>query len=56
MEKTIKFEFTIEQTNIILEALIRMPYGQVAALVTAVQKTAYEQIGDGTRTVPPPSK
>jgi hypothetical protein len=56
MEKTVKFEFTIDQTNMILEALIRMPYGQVAALVTEVQKTAQEQLGDGTRTVPPPAK
>ena len=33
MEKIIKFEFTVEQTNLILAALARMPYEAVAPMI-----------------------
>lgn len=44
MDKTFKFEFTVEQTNVILASLGRMPYDSVAALVTEIQKQAQAQI------------
>jgi hypothetical protein len=54
MDNTLRFEFTIDQTNTIIEALTRMPYGQVAKLIEEFQKQAQGQISDGTRTMPPP--
>lgn len=54
MEKKLKFEFTVEQVNLILASLSRMPYEAVAQMIAEVQKQAQEQINDGTRTVGPP--
>lgn len=55
MEK-LKFEFTVEQVNLILSSLGRMPYEAVVQMITEVQKQAQEQINNGTRTVGPPPK
>lgn len=46
MDKTFKFEFTVEQTNVILASLGRMPYDSVAALVAEIQKQAQAQISE----------
>lgn len=46
MEKTLKFEFTVEQTNVILAALGRMPYEAVAGLIAEMQKQAQSQISN----------
>jgi hypothetical protein len=55
MEKTLKFEFTVEQVNLILASLGRMPYEAVAQMISEVQKQAQEQIKEnGVRTVGPP--
>ena len=44
MNTTIKFELTIEQANIILESLSRMPYHAVAGLIVELQKQAASQV------------
>jgi hypothetical protein len=44
MDKTLKFEFTIEQTNMVLAALGRMPYETVAPMIMEVQKQAQAQL------------
>lgn len=57
MEKTLKFEFTVEQINLILASLGRMPYESVALMIADIQKQAQEQIKEnGVRTVGPPPK
>lgn len=57
MEKTFKFEFTVDQVNLILASLGRMPYEAVAPMIAEVQKQAQEQIKEnGVRTVGPPPK
>ena len=54
MDTNLRFEFNVDQVNTIMEALVRMPYGQVAALITELQKQAQAQIGDGSKTMAPP--
>lgn len=44
MNTTIKYEMTIDQANIVMEALARMPFGQVASLVNELQKQAQAQL------------
>ena len=44
MNKTITFELTVDQTNIVLESLSRMPYQAVAGLIAELQKQAASQI------------
>ena len=44
MNKTINFELTIDQANIIMEALGRMPYVQVTSLVDELRKQAQTQL------------
>ena len=56
MENTLKFEFTVEQTNLILAALARMPYEAVAPMIAELQKQAQAQIDNAPRTVGPPPK
>ena len=56
MEKMIKFEFTIEQTNLILAALARMPYEAVSNIIPEIQKQAQSQVDNMPRTVGPPPK
>jgi hypothetical protein len=51
MNTTIKFELTIDQVNIILESLYRMPFGQVSILINELQKQAHEQIQTSNQTV-----
>lgn len=51
MDKTIiKFEFTLEQTNLIMASLGRMPYESVAQMIAEIQKQAQSQLPaqDGT--------
>lgn len=38
------FELTVEQTNIIMQALSQMPYAQVVALIDTIQTQARGQI------------
>ena len=54
MEKILKFEFTVEQTNIVLVALGRMPYEAVALMIAEVQKQAQAQVGNQPRDMPVP--
>lgn len=44
MDKTLEFKFTVEQTNIILASLGRMPYETVSQLITEIQKQAQSQL------------
>ena len=44
MNTTIKFELTVEQANIVLESLSRMPYQAVAGLIAELQKQAAPQV------------
>jgi hypothetical protein len=39
-----KFEFTIEEVNLIMAALARMPYESVAQMIDNVRKQAEPQI------------
>lgn len=39
-----KFEFTIEEANIVLASLGKMPYESVAALVENIQRQAKDQM------------
>lgn len=40
----ITLELTVDQVNIILASLGRMPYVEVAAVIEEIRKTAQEQI------------
>ena len=44
MNKTITFELTVDQANIVLESLYKMPYQAVAGLIAELQKQAASQI------------
>ena len=44
MNKTITFELTVEQANIVLESLYKMPYQAVAGLIAELQKQAAPQV------------
>ena len=44
MNKTITFELTVDQTNIVLESLYKMPYQAVVGLIAELQKQAASQI------------
>jgi len=44
MNTTIKFELTIDQTNIIFDSLSKMPYQTVVGLIAELQKQAQAQI------------
>lgn len=46
MQKTLKFELTIDQTNIVLAALSRQPYETVVGLIAELQKQAQAQISE----------
>ncbi len=50
----IKFEFTVDQTNMIMTALVRLPYEAVAPLIAEIQKQAQSQIKNVPREVGPP--
>lgn len=39
-----KFEFTEQEANVILNALAAQPYAQVAALIAKLQSQAQEQL------------
>ena len=43
MEK-FNFAFSVEETNIILNALASQPYGQVAKLIESIQQQAQSQV------------
>jgi len=40
----IRLELTIEETNVILEALGALPFARVYALIGRIQKSASEQV------------
>jgi hypothetical protein len=42
--KTIQLELTIEETNLILEALGQMPFARVFALIGRIQDNARQQL------------
>ena len=44
MEQTLKFEFTVDQANMILGALGAQPYQQVAGLIEAIKQQAAPQV------------
>ena len=44
MRKTMKLELTVEQVNIILNALGNAPYIQVAPVIAEIQKQGQEQL------------
>lgn len=57
MNDKIKFEFTVDETNVIMAALVRLPYETVAMLVANIHEQAKGQVGENdgkVRTVPPP--
>lgn len=54
MDKKLNFEFTVEQVNIILGSLGRMPYEAVAGLIPEIQRQAQGQLDGMPRDVPPP--
>jgi hypothetical protein len=49
---TLKFELTIEETNVVMASLGRMPYDQVFNLVTKLQQQATPQLQQQPQTVP----
>jgi len=44
MEQTIKFEFTVNETNIVLHALSNLPFRDSASLIEKMKTTAQSQI------------
>ncbi|MEM8962003.1 MAG: hypothetical protein AAGD38_11015 [Acidobacteriota bacterium] len=44
--KEIKFRVTVDEANLILEALGQMPFKQVFALIGQLQTQASEQLGE----------
>ncbi len=51
-EKTIKLTVTVDQTNLILEALGQLPFVKVYELIGSIQGQAKEQLSE---TAPEPS-
>ena len=49
---TLKFELSIEETNIVMTALGRMPYESVFNLVQKFQQQATPQLQNQPQTVP----
>lgn len=43
--KTIQLTLSLEETNLILQSLANMPYGQVAELIGRIQHMAQSQLG-----------
>lgn len=44
--KNIQLELSIDETNLILEALGALPFARVYALIGRIQESARKQIGD----------
>lgn len=44
MKENLKFEFTEQEAQIILNALVKEPYGQVVEVINSLQKQAAEQM------------
>ena len=44
MEQTLKFEFSTEEANTILNALAQLPFAQVAGLIDNIRQQAAPQI------------
>ncbi|MCW3083827.1 MAG: hypothetical protein JWP12_1193 [Bacteroidetes bacterium] len=42
--KELKFTLTLDETNLILKSLGRMPYGEVFGLVSKIQQQANSQL------------
>lgn len=47
--KTITLTLTIDETNLILEGVGRMPFAKVYALVAKIQQQAKAQVADGEK-------
>lgn len=50
---TLKFEFTIDETNVILGSLSKQPFEFVSGLITKIQQQAGPQLPPPTDTVVP---
>ncbi len=48
----LKFEFTIEETNLILEALGQMPFAKVHELIGRIQNQASDQLNGNNNSNP----
>jgi hypothetical protein len=46
--KDISLTLTIEETNLVLEALGNLPFARVFALIGKIQEQARQQLSDGT--------
>ena len=44
--KELNFTFTLDDTNLILDALGRLPFTQVNTLITKIHQQAVSQLGD----------
>ncbi len=44
MTKTIELEFTVEETNLVLEALGALPFARVYTLIGRIQEQARQQL------------
>jgi hypothetical protein len=53
-EPTIKFELSIDEVNLILEALGEQPFKTVFALVARLQNQARGQLAEGAAAAAPP--
>ncbi len=46
MDKTLQFKFSVDEANLILDALGGMPFKEVYQLIEKIQKQAASQLGD----------
>ena len=46
---TLKFEFTIPETETVLKALSKLPYDEAAPLINKIQLSAQKQLTDTTK-------
>lgn len=55
MEQKIKFELTIEEANLVLASLAKMPFEQVFNVIGKLRQQAEEQVNNNnTRSMPLP--
>lgn len=53
----LNFELTVEEANLVIAALAKMPFEAVAAIIPKIQQQAQAQLPQQDRVVgPPPSK
>ena len=54
MEQKIKFDLTIDEANLVLASLAKMPFEQVFNLIGKLKQQADEQMNNTPRTMPLP--